>query len=175
MLMFTANPWVVYVSFLTPLLSLYYLAMGFIYYRQDLKARILAWRSTGLPAAGVPAKPEQSQYSQSRNDTGHDDTTGRASLQQDEALEEALQNDDMIRGRRELSLQLKQAIEHAHQSGYSKEELILLFQMTFKEYDAIYATPFKLSVNDLIDAELEKYGSIHLNSEDRMRMWNQVD
>ncbi|MCE7044062.1 hypothetical protein [Dyadobacter sp. CY312] len=173
--MFTTNPWVVYVSFLTPLLSLYYLAVGFIYYRQDLKARFRAWSSPGLAAADFHAKHVQNQYSQSRDTTDHDDITGPDSSQQAEASEEALQNQEVIRGYHELSLHLKQAIQHAHQGGYSKEELILLFQMTFKEYDVIYGTPFQLSVNDLIDWELEKYGSIHLNSEDRMRMWNQVD
>jgi len=82
-----------------------------------------------------------------------------------------MQNQELINGYHALSLYLKQAIAHAHQGGYSKEELILLFQMTLKEYDAIYGKPFQLSINDLIDTELEKYGSIRLSSQDRISMW----
>lgn len=171
--MFTANPWVVYVSFLTPLLSMYYLAVGFIFYRHDLKARIYAWRSPAPQASDW--QPQQIPDPQTQTSAGQDGASPAAGGQQTEVSDEPWQNEDMLIRLEELSLHLKQAIQQAHASGYSKEEFILLFQMTFKEYDTIYGTPFQLSVNHLIEAELEKYGSIRLSSEDRFRIWNQVD
>jgi hypothetical protein len=171
--MFTANPWVVYASVVTPLLSAYYLAVGFIFYRHDLKARIASWKNPPVGAMDPELKSEQIEE-QVKPDTLQHDPAEITDQENDEA-QEPFRDEVMMSKVEELSIHLKDAIKQAHHSGYSKEEFILLFQMTFKEYQAIYGTPFQLSINNLIEAELEKYGSIHLSSEDRVRMWNQVD
>ncbi|REA58156.1 hypothetical protein DSL64_21350 [Dyadobacter luteus] len=171
--MLTANPWVVYASVVTPLLSAYYLAVGFIFYRHDLKAKIASWKNPPVRAADPELKPEQTKEHVTA-DTAEDDLAEIIEQDEDE-VQEPFGDEVMMSKVEELSFHLKDAIKQAHHSGYNKEEFILLFQMTFKEYDAIYGTPFQLSVNNLIEAELEKYGSIHLSSEDRVRMWNQVD
>ncbi|TDE18067.1 hypothetical protein [Dyadobacter psychrotolerans] len=175
--MLTANPWVAYVSIVTPLLSVYYLLVGFTYYRHDLKARISRWKSPPVQATGFSFKPKQAENEYLEDPVRFDSEPITPTVNAQEGIEsqEPWENEGMMQQLEALSLHLKQAIEEAHNKQYSKEEVILLTQMTFKEYPAIYGTPFQLSVNHLIEAELAKYGSIHLNSEDRLRMWNQVD
>ncbi|MCF0055198.1 hypothetical protein [Dyadobacter sp. CY356] len=169
--MLTANPWVAYVSIVGPLLAGYYLLVGLIFYRQELKASIFKSKSApGKPAArdakARPAELESFQEPGIQN----------AELDADQdQQEESWENEPMMQQLEELSVQIKNAIEEAHDKDYSKEEFVLLAQMTLREYPAIYGTPFQLSVNQLIEAELAKYGSIHLESEDRMRIWNQED
>ncbi|SEJ69714.1 hypothetical protein SAMN04487995_6003 [Dyadobacter koreensis] len=175
--MSTANPWVAYVSFVTSLLSAYYLLVGFIFYRHDLKTRILRWRSPPVKTSDLYFRPIQveNQYSEEPNQLNSELKIPQAYQKEDIESEQTWENEGMMQQLEELSLHLKQAIEEAHNKQYNKDEFVLLTQMTFKEYPAIYGTPFQLSVNRLIEAELAKYGSIHLSSEDRLRMWNQVD
>lgn len=175
--MLTANPWVAYVSIVTPLLSAYYLLVGFIFYRHDLKTRISRWRSPPVKTTDFSVKPIQveKKYSEKPIKVKSELNIPQAFEEEDIESEQPWENEGMMQQLEELSLHLKQAIEEAHNKEYSKEEFILLTQMTFKEYPAIYGTPFQLSVNHLIEGELAKYGSIHLNSEDRLRIWNQVD
>lgn len=175
--MLTANPWVVYVSFVTPLLTAYYLLIGFIFYRHDLKARISRSKSPAAKGADFqfqPLRPE-AEISEETGSFQPEHIIAHTDQYEYSPSEQPWENEGMMQQLEELSIHLKEAIQEAHSKAYSKEEFILLTQMTFKEYPAIYGTPFQLSVNDLIEAELAKYGSIHLNSEDRLRMWNQVD
>jgi hypothetical protein len=175
--MLTANPWVAYVSLITPLLSAYYLLVGFIFYRHDLKTRIASWKSPPVKTNDFSFKPIQveNEYVEDPDRFNSGLTTPTVNEQDGNESEEPWENEGMMQQLEELSLHLKQAIEEAYEKQYSKDEFILLVQMTFKEYPVLYGTPFQLSVNHLIEAELAKYGSIHLNSEDRLRMWNQVD
>ena len=175
--MLTANPWVAYVSFVTPLLSAYYLLVGFIFYRHGLKTRISRWRSPPVKTSDLSFRPIQveNEYSEEPIKLNSELNIPQAYQEEDVESEQPWQNEGMMQQLEELSLHLKHAIEEAHNKEYSKEEFILLTQMTFKEYPVLYGTPFQLSVNHLIEAELAKYGSIHLSSEDRLRIWNQVD
>jgi hypothetical protein len=175
--MLTANPWVAYVSIVTPLLSAYYLLVGFIFYRHDLKAKISRWKSPTIKPTDFSFRSIQieNEYLEDPDRFNSEPITPTVNEQEGHESEAPWENEGMMQQLEELSLHLKQAIEEAHNKEYSKEEFILLTQMTFKEYPAIYGTPFQLSVNHLIEAELAKYGFIHLNSDDRLRMWNQVD
>ncbi|MEO6684696.1 MAG: hypothetical protein ABIN24_01980 [Dyadobacter sp.] len=175
--MLTANPWVSYVSLIIPFLAAYYAAVGLIFYRHDLKARISNWKSPPTRDSDVAFKPLQveAEYLNEPGKQGIESIIPRAYEAQEAESEEPWENEGMMQQLEALSIHIKQAVQEAHLKEYSKEEFILLAQMTFKEYPAIYGTPFQLSVNHLIEAECAKYGSIHLNSEDRKRMWNQVD
>jgi hypothetical protein len=175
--MLTANPWVAFLTLTIPLLAAYYLLVGFIFYRHDLKARISRWKTPPARAADLPVQPLKTEATileePGRFQTEH--ILSNTDEYEDTPSEKPWENEGMMQQLEQLSTHLKEAIEEAQSKEYSKEEFILLAQMTFKEYPAIYGTPFQLSVNHLIEAELAKYGSIHLNSEDRLRMWNQAD
>lgn len=175
--MLTAHPWVAYVSLVAPLLAAYYMLVGFIFYRHDLKARISGWKSPPIKTNDFSFKPIQveNEYVEDPGRFNSELIIPSVNELEDSESEEPWKNEGMMQQLEELSAHLKLAIEEAHEKQYSKEELILLMQMTFKEYPVLYGTPFQLSINHLIEAELAKYGSIHLNSEDRLRMWNQVD
>ena len=175
--MLTANPWVTYLSLVTPLLTAYYLLVGFIFYRHDLKARISRWKSPPATAADLPSRPmkPEAPVIEGTDDLQADHFIPMVSEEQDRSSDEPWQNEGLMQQLEELSMHIKQAVEEVQSKAYSKEEFILLAQMTFKEYPALYGTPFQLSVNHLIESELAKYGSIHLSSEDRLRMWHQVD
>ena len=175
--MLTTNPWLLYASIVGPLLTGYYLIIGFVYYRQDLKSRIIKWKS---PPAASHAKPVQAEKVQAepmldeQNYQQEDAPESFDAEEPDADQSEAIwENEAMMQQLEDLSVHLKQAIQEAHQKQYSKEELILLLQLTLREYPALYGTPFQLSVNNLIEAECAKYGSIHLSSADRMRIWDQ--
>jgi hypothetical protein len=174
--MFTANPWVAYVSIVSPLLAIYYLLIGLRYYRQDIKVRILHWRSPPVKAQGIPLTqpPDEEYFGTEEPDVSNTPETGPAQITGHEP-ELVWENEEMMQQLEKLSVDLKQTISDAHQKSYNKEDLILLLQMTVREYNAIYGTPFQLSINTLIDAECERYGSINLNSEDRIRVWDQEE
>ncbi|MBE9462077.1 hypothetical protein ACFP1I_12635 [Dyadobacter subterraneus] len=175
--MFTTNPWVTYISVAGPLLAGYYLLIGIIFYRHSLKARVHSWRSPPVSVSEFTQAGQAEDHSQKRSQQPESELTGLNEYQQEDdyPLEASWENEPMMLQLEELSLHLKQTIREVYEKDYDKEEFILLTQMTLKEYPAIYGTPFQLSINHLIEAELEKYGSIHLDSEDRMRIWNQAD
>lgn len=175
--MFTTNPWVAYVSIVGPLLAGYYLLVGFIFYRHNLKARITNWKSPPIGASGKYFKTNNVEdgYFQEPDSLNSKELTPNTDNGYEGGSEASWENEGMMQQLEEVSIHLKQAIQEAHEKQYSKQEFILLAQMTLKEYPAIYGTPFQLSINHLIEAECSKYGSIHLDSEDRKRMWNQVD
>ena len=171
--MLTTNPWLLYASIVGPLLTGYYLIIGFVYYRQDLKSRILKWRSPPAAAQVKPVQAEKVQAEQMQAEENYIPESFEAEEPDTDQPEAVWENETMMQQLEDLSIHLKQAIQEANQKQYSKEELILLLQLTLREYPALYGTPFQLSVNNLIEAECAKYGSIHLSSADRMRIWDQ--
>lgn len=164
--MFTTNPWTLYASVIGPLLAGYYLFVGIRFYREDIREKITRWRSPSKRIASLPEqkhKPTPANPIETYTDYDQDEN------------EPVWENEQMMRQLEGLSVHLKESIEQAHQRDYNKQELILLLQMTLKEYPALAGTPFQLSINNLVDAECAKYGSIHLRGEDKMVIWSQVE
>ncbi|GLU56202.1 hypothetical protein [Dyadobacter frigoris] len=181
--MFTSNPWADYITMLAPLIAGYYLIVGLKFYGRDLKARIAAKRrNMGSRVAlhhqdfNVPDPPDielntitahakQDQSVAGKQDAEiHDDTDQPAAWQNEELFDQVEQ----------LAAHLKEAIEEAHEKEYGKQDLILLLQMTLKEYPAMSAKPFQTAINNLIETECAKYGSIHLREQDTEAIWKQV-
>ena len=72
-----------------------------------------------------------------------------------------------------LAVHLREVIAEAHEKHYEREELVLLLQMTLKEYPAIPGTPFQLAIsNPAVGSECAKYGSIYLDAQDKVMIWN---
>lgn len=74
---------------------------------------------------------------------------------------------------RELTQHLKETIADAYQNQYSKEDLLLLLEMTLKDYLSLNSTPFQSVINELIRSECSKYGFIHLSVVELEEIWNQ--
>lgn len=179
--MFTSNPWGAYITMLAPLLAGYYLFVGLRFYGPDLKARIAAGRSAGLspldsprqdfdtpdpPAVSSSISPVMTgPIQQGNSQTAADEDTEHMPTWQNEELFDQL---ELLAGH------LKEAIEEAHEKDYGKQDLVLLLQMTLKEYPAMHDRPFRTAIENLIGTECSKYGSIHLREQDLAAVWKQV-
>jgi len=74
---------------------------------------------------------------------------------------------------KELRKHLKETIAEAYQNQYSKEDLLLLLEMTLRDYSALGGTPFQAMINELIRSECSKYGFIHLSVVELEEIWKQ--
>lgn len=172
--MFTSQPWTDYAVVVCTLTVIYYLIVAIRFFRQEIKNSIKRhW-----------PKPDRhfSQHAES------DETTSLSTRQQpvDNVDLSVSETDDNESGKlsaereqqfqqlEELAAQLKADIAEAVEKKYSNQELVLLLQMSIKEYPALHGNPFRFAINNLIDAECAKYGSIHLGENDKVELWNQV-
>lgn len=175
--MFTSNPWGDYITILAPLIAGYYLFIGLRFYGRDLKAKIARNRidSASRPRPqrdfDVPDPPVPSSLAAEQRETVVSSLEDNDNSDQKPA---AWQNEELFDQVERLAAHLKEAIEEAHEKEYGKQDLILLLQMTLKEYPALREAPFQTAINNLIETECAKYGSIHLREEDKVVIWKQV-
>jgi len=180
--MFTSNPWADYITVLAPLITGYYLIVGLRFYGRDLKALITAKRSNsgrlpGLPQQDfdTPDPPAPPAELKGPTNAVQQQSVGKQQVDEDETDQTpAWQNEELFDQVEQLAAHLKEAIEEAHEKEYGKQDLILLLQMTLKEYPALREAPFQTAINNLIETECAKYGSIHLRGEDKVAIWKQV-
>lgn len=176
--MFTSNPWGDYFTMLAPLIAGYYLFIGIRFYGRDLKAKIAGWRNDSgrIPALqrsiDIPDPPVFT--SQTADQLEYEDTKLAKTDDESEQEPASWQNEELFDQVERLAAHLKEAIQEAHEKEYGKQDLILLLQMTLKEYPALRGAPFQTAINNLIETECAKYGSIHLREEDKVAIWKQV-
>jgi hypothetical protein len=176
--MFTSNPWGDYFTMLAPLIAGYYLFIGIRFYRRDLKAKIAGRRNQSIriqgpqqsvdipdPPVFTPLAANQQEYEDTKLPKSEDDSDQEPAAWQNEELFDQVER---------LAAHLKEAIEEAHEKEYGKQDLILLLQMTLKEYPALREAPFRTAINNLIETECAKYGSVHLREDDKVAIWKQV-
>jgi hypothetical protein len=179
--MFTSNPWADYFTILAPLIAGYYLFVGIRFYRKDLKARLTAGTSGRdappyLPEQDfdAPDPPERDLKSQPDQSARQNKSPEKAIAEDENTPSASWQNEELFDQVELLATHLKDAIEEAHEKEYGKQDLILLLQMTLKEYPAMSAKPFRTAIDNLIETECAKYGPIHLREEDKAAIWKQV-
>ncbi|MET6998680.1 hypothetical protein [Chitinophaga defluvii] len=155
--MFTGISWTTYLSAVAILLVIYYLYVGVRYFSGDLKDLLAGKKKFKLR----PAPP------------GDADDTPVSPFQPSEntlAFEEATDSD--FQEVEELIGRLKDVIADASQRELIPQEFRQYLRMTLKEYPAIKNSPLRLSVNELIVSECEKYGTVTLSAEKVDEMWN---
>jgi hypothetical protein len=175
-LMFTTNPWAVYVYVAGPVIAGYYLFAVARFYRREITERISSrrslktklsepWKETNEPLA--QSEPQQIDYSQTSDQPlgGLKKVFTPVSLWKNRVLHGQEQS---------LAEHLTYLIQEAHEKDYDKQELILLLQMTIRDYLDFEGTQFQSVINNCIETECEKYGSIHLGEEDKAEIWNRV-
>jgi len=174
--MFTTNPWAVYVYVAGPVIAGYYLFAVARFYGREIKAKITSRRTlrakpaearkeTNEPVA--QSEPEQIDYSQMAVEpiSGPKKIFPPVSLWKNRVLSGQQQS---------LAEHLTYLIQEAHENDYDKQELVLLLQMTIKDYLDFEGTQFQSAINECIGTECAKYGSIHLGEEDKAAIWNRV-
>lgn len=179
--MFTSNPWGDYITMLAPLIAGYYLFVGLRYYGPDLKKWLFFKRHASSRPAGLqkqdydaPDPPGDVNIAAERAEPGRSADAEKTALDDTDHQPAAWQNEELFDQVEQLAAHLKEAIEEAHEKEYGKQDFILLLQMTLKEYPALRGAPFQTAINNLIETECAKYGSIHLREEDKVAMWKQV-
>lgn len=165
----TIELWTGYVKIVAPLMMAYYGFVMYKFYRQELKA---FWAGMGGRAPTVDVVTVASRES---THTASDEGPGgvQQNLQEEEEEPEFRQSEEAFRKVEDLAAHLKAAIGEAHEKNYSRQELVLLLQMTLRESN-IGGTPFQYAINNLVENECSKYGHIHLRAEDLAEMWDQV-
>ena len=174
--MFTTSPWAVYVYVAGPVITGYYLFVASRFYRREIKAKISSRRSlrvkpaeprkeTNQPVA--QSEPEQIDYAQMAAEpiSGPKKIFPPVSLWKNRVLSGQQQS---------LTEHLTYLIQEAHEKDYDKQELILLLQMTIRDFLDFEGTQFQSAINECIGTECAKYGYIHLGEEDKAAIWNKV-
>ncbi|MGX5857953.1 hypothetical protein ACWKW6_30125 [Dyadobacter jiangsuensis] len=176
--MFTSSPWGAYFTILAPLLTAYYLFVGLRFYGRDLKARFSQKRNFDnrpanpsrqnfdvpdppVDAFSAPALPAQAN------------APGPQQHAEDELAQPfSWQNEELSAQIQLPASYLREAIKDACEKNYGKQELILLLQMTLKEYPAMSQKRFRTAIDNLITAECSKYGAVHLHQKDLDELWS---
>jgi hypothetical protein len=150
--------WNSYLMVVTTLTAVYYVVILIRYYKQG--ARLLAKRFW------------QRQFSSEKPTQRPIVDTGQSS---GEVIQDASSGNTW-----EASLQVKQLTQHlketiadAYQNHYNKEDLLLLLEMTLRDYLTLNGTPFQTMINELIESECSKYGFIHLSVVELEQIWKQ--
>jgi len=161
--MFTATPWALYTEIVTGSLLIYYLLIGWKYFRMEIKNLFRGRdQKRGIDPDALIEEGEKTSYQ----------SQGEKITEQDEQPE--WQNEEMFVKVENLFEHLTAEIEEAHQKNYDKQDLIQMLQIILKDYQVLKRTPFQFAVNNRIDAECAKYGSIHLSEGDKGEVWRMV-
>lgn len=164
------HPWKTYtiVSLLTALL--YYSFLGWRFFLPDIKVWIekrkqpAQWESTSI-ATSVPMQAGNPEEEIIQFTTSSD-------LEDNEPA--SWQNEEMFEKAHRLMAHLVSEIKEAHQKNYSKEDLLLMLEMILKDYKVLKGTAFQRAVNNCIETECARYGSIHLSEGETIEVWRKV-
>ncbi len=159
--MYIDSPWTTYAAVLSPLTLGYYIFIGYKFYRQDLRSAFSGKQNRPVkkPARTAPSisvMPEELDEQQEV---------------EQEATEVPLPDEETFQNVMALTAYLRDAVEEAHEKQYSKTDLAVLLQMLLKDYSYLKDTPFRVSVNNQIEAECAKYGSMLLSEDEIEELW----
>lgn len=159
--MYIDSPWTTYAAVLSPLTLGYYIFIGYKFYRQDLRSAYSGKQNRPVskiqrPAPSISVMPEEQIEQQEV---------------EQEATEAPLPDEETYQKVMALIAHLRDAIEEANQKQYNKTDLAVLLQMLLKDYSYLKDTPFRVSVNNQIEAECAKYGSMLLSEDEIEELW----
>jgi hypothetical protein len=164
--MFTSNPWAFYTGTISAAVLIYYAFVCWKFYRNDLKTLLGGQKSKRQGPDFDPGPPINEEK------VLVVDSPAEELLVEDE--QPAWQNEELFTQAVDLFEHLASEIEEAHQKNYNRQDLIQMLQLILKDYQALKGTPFQFAVNNRIDVECAKYGSIHLSEGDKGEVWRMV-
>lgn len=165
--MIIEHPWKSYATIAGLSTAAYYAVIGWKFYLAEIKSwlgqrhkpvqlREINSQSSDTVAESLPPEIDESE------------------LVDDLSEAPAWQSEEMFETAEKLSTHLISEIEEAHSKEYSKPDLILMMQMILKNYSVLKGTPFQKVINNRIEAECAKYGSIHLSEGEMIEVWRMV-
>ncbi|SDF61251.1 hypothetical protein SAMN04487996_111273 [Dyadobacter soli] len=157
------SPWHYYALAVAAVIALYYGWVALKFYKTEIK-KLFSPRSNQNSRSDQPVSETQLDEEPPLDDSDQD------------AFNEppAWQNEQLFADVEKLVDHLSEEIEEAHQKDYTKQDLIQMLQLILKEYKMLKGTPFQIAVNNRIDAECAKYGSIHLSEGEKREVWSMV-
>lgn len=168
--MIIEHPWKTYAIVAVLSALIYYSILAWRFFLPDIKAWI---RKRKEPAsrqsiASAPSIPTESGRLEEESIL----FTEPSQLEDNEPT--AWQNEEMFELAQSLMAHLASEIKEAHQKSYSKQDLLLMLQMIVKDYTVLKGTAFQTAVNNCIETECARYGSIHLSEGERIEVWRKV-
>nr|WP_295924714.1 hypothetical protein [uncultured Dyadobacter sp.] len=166
--MFSPTPWTDYSIAVAALLAVYYILFAFKFYSGQIKAAVISggtnwWRlPRGEPAGMVEGL--------ATHEVGFEMPADNALAPQAPVLQETVAFEQIVG----LGNQLTTLIDEANQQNYDATELSLLLQMVLQDYPLVHEKAFRISINEFIDNQCAKYGSVHLSERDKAAIWDQV-
>lgn len=166
--MFSPTPWTGYFIAVAALLAVYYILFAFKFYGGQIKAAaILNGTSLWELPRGEPAGMEEGL---TRQGADFEPPADKAIALQAPISQERVAFEQIVG----LGNHLTTLIKEAHQQNYDATELSLLLQMVLQDYPLVHGKAFQISINEFIDNQCAKYGSVHLSEKDKVVIWDQV-
>jgi|GEM_PF-1526775 len=172
--MFTAQPWKDYAIVISIITAGYYLFVILKFYRFEIQAMLKNHKRAISKAATEQTDLDEPDPPWLSDHPTDDWVYANDEKEENDSSKDSPEREEMFGQLENLAARLKVDIGEAHKKQYRKADLILLLQMTIKEYPALLGPPFRFAIDNLIDTECEKYGSIHLGVDDKVKLWNQV-
>lgn len=155
--MLTGISWSDYFTALAVALGIYYVIIALRYYPQDIK-RWVSGKRTGTKEEVEPPKEEEPD-SKSGGEQG--------SFHDEEATERAFEAAEKLTG--EIRITIRESAE----KGISRQDLILLISTLIADYPQFNGTAFQMAINNVINIEMEKYGSVPLSAVELDGLWEE--
>ncbi len=167
--MFSSISWTEYLAIIAFLLIVYYLLVGVKFYSLELLSIVKGKRVLAIPSnTSVKDERQESSNHFQNNQPELFPFNQRYAPQTEE-------NDDTFEKVETLTTRLKEVIANAASTNSRKDEFILSLQALLKNYHFLKGSPFLIAINNLIASECDKHGIIHLNADERVMLWSQLD
>lgn len=169
--MIIEHPWKTYAIAATFSALIYYVLLAWRFFLPDirawLKVRKRASKRHSVAEMPLPRPTEAVE-------SDEDNTPFQDSGQGDDNGSPAWQNEELLETTQSLISHLTSEIKEAHEKHYSKQDLLLMLQMILKDYTVLRNTAFQIAVNDCINTECARYGSIRLSEGETIEVWRMV-
>nr|WP_295933676.1 hypothetical protein [uncultured Dyadobacter sp.] len=158
------SPWHYYALAAAAVIALYYGWVALKFYKTEIKNLVNPRPNKQRPSVDLPAAEKEPDDESFLDESDHDAFNKPP----------AWQNEELFADVEKLVDHLIEEIEEAHRKDYTKQDLMQMLHLILKEYKTLKGTPFQAAVNNRIDAECAKYGSIHLSEGDKREVWSMV-
>lgn len=140
----------------------YYLIVGALFYRQEIKTFSARKTSFGSGRRSLPRAANQLSEPEA------------VESEKAERKRPPWQNEEVFGKVEELAQQIRISISEACQKGYERRDLIFLIQLLIKYFSAIKGSPFRPAIDNVITSESAKYGFINLSAVELEEVWKEV-
>lgn len=156
--MFTNISWTDYLMAVVLLLAIYYLFVGIRYYSGELKDLLSGKRKLNLKTV-IPKNLNDENLRYDEEDSHPADASFEETM--DEEFNEV----------EHLIERLKSVIADASQRKLIPQEFKQYLGMVLKEYPSVKYSPLRLSINELIISECQKYETVTLTEDEVDLLW----